>query len=75
MEIWNAICIEHMTWSQTLKLANCCAYFIPLRHALDLRQKHLLVPERVAFEMLKYRKQERSRFIPRLITKDGRKTM
>ena len=73
MEIWNAIAIEYLTWSQTLQLANSCAFLIPLRHSLDLRQKHLLAPERVAFEILKYRKQEGSRFITKLITKDGKK--
>ena len=55
IEIWDTIATEYLSWSQTLQLANSCAFLIPLRHALDLRQKHLLAPERVASEMLKYR--------------------
>ena len=35
--------------------------------------EHLLAPEHIASGMLKYRKQERSRFIPKLITKDRKK--
>ena len=73
IEIWNTIAMDHLSWPQTLQLANTCAFLIPVRHSLDLRQKHLLAPEHVASGILRYRKQEHSRFIPKLITKDRKK--
>ena len=73
IDLWKTIAIEHLSWQQTMQLANSCAFLIPLRHSLDLRQEHLLAPGRVASGMLTYRQQERSKFIPRLITRDRKK--
>ena len=56
-----------------MRLANSCAFLIPLRHLLDMWQKHLLEPEKVASGMLEFRKQEAgSTHIAKLITKDKR---
>ena len=57
-----------------MKLANCCVDLVPLRHALDARLKHFLEPAgHIARGILRYRKKEGSRYIPKLIMKDGRK--
>ena len=46
---------------------------MPIRHALDKRLKHLLMPDQVARRMLRYRKQMGSTHIKALITKNGKK--
>ena len=46
---------------------------MPLRHALDLRLQHLLMPDQVAKGILRYRKHMGSKHIKALITKDGKR--
>ena len=72
VEIWQAIA-ELLTWPQVLLLANSCVFLVPLRHALDLRLQHLLMPDQVAKGMLRYRKHMGSKHIKALITKDGKR--
>ena len=55
-----------------MKLANSCTGLVPIRHALDIRQQHLLAPDRVAIIILRHRKREGSKFIPKLRMRDGR---
>ena len=56
-----------------LLLANSCSFLMPLRHALGLKLQHLLMPDRVAEGMLRYRIHEGSRHIQALITRDGKR--
>ena len=56
-----------------LKLANSCVDSVPLRHALDAKLQHLQEPEHIARGLLRYRIQQGSKHIPRLIMKDGKK--
>ena len=46
---------------------------MPLRHALDLRLQHLLMPNRIAEGILRHRIQVGSRHLKMLITKDNRR--
>ena len=72
LEIWLAIG-ECLSWPQVLLLANSCTLLVPLRHALDLRLQHLLMPDRVAEGMLNHRMQVGSKYIQKLITKDNKR--
>ena len=72
LEIWLAIG-ECLPWSQVLLLSNSCTPLVPLRHALDLRLQHLLMPNRIAEGILKYRIQVGSKHIKALITKDNKR--
>jgi hypothetical protein len=72
LDAWHKIA-DHLSWWQVLKLANSCVDFVPLRHALDAELQHLQEPEHIACGLLRYRIQQGSKHIPRLIMNYGKK--
>ena len=72
IEIWLAIA-DKLKWPQVLLLSNTCRHLTPLRQALEVKLQHLRMPDRIAEGMLSYRIDEGSRYIQRLITRDGKR--